>query len=57
MRAALSKIEGVDSVEVDFKAKTATIKMTPGKPLTSEDCTKALADTNYKVASFETAGG
>lgn len=56
MRAALSKMDGVASAEVDFKAKTAAVTMMPGKTLTREDCAKAFAGTNYKVASFEAAG-
>jgi len=55
VRAALSKIEGVASVEVDFASKTAAVTMTPGKTLTREDCTKAFTGTQYTVASFEAA--
>ena len=56
MRAALSKIEGVTSVEVDFNAKTATVEMAPGKALTKEDCEKALTGTKYTISSFQPAG-
>jgi len=57
VRAALSKIEGVASVEVDFAAKTASVTMQPGKSLTREDCDKAFTGTNYTVGSFEAAAG
>ena len=52
MRAALSKIEGVASVEVDFDTKKASVTMQPGKSLTREDCDKALTGTKYTVADF-----
>ena len=48
-------MEGVDSVDVDFDAKTATVKMKPGQSLTKEACDKALAGTQYKVSKFEGA--
>ncbi|MBI5506471.1 MAG: heavy-metal-associated domain-containing protein [Deltaproteobacteria bacterium] len=55
MRAALAKLDGAASAEVDFAAKTATVTMAPGKTLTREDCTKALAGTKYTISSFEAA--
>jgi len=55
VRAALSKADGVASVEADFETKKATVTMQPGKSLTSEDCDKAFAGTKYSVAAFETA--
>ena len=39
------------SVEIDLKAKTATVAMKKGA-LTREDVVKALVDTKFKVSSF-----
>jgi len=52
VRAALSKIEGVASVEVDFDTKKASVTMQPGKSLTREDCDKAFTGTHYSVDTF-----
>lgn len=53
MRAALSKVEGVADVEVNFETKKATVKMQPGKTLTSAACDAAFTGTRYKTASIE----
>ena len=53
MRAALSKIDGVASVDADFETKIATVTMQPGKALTQADCEKAFEGTRYAVAAFQ----
>lgn len=53
MRAALSKIDGVASVDADFATKIATVTMKPGETLTKADCDKAFEGTKYGVETFE----
>lgn len=53
MRAALSKIDGVASVEADFATKIATVTMKAGKTLTRAECEEAFKGTKYGVQSFE----
>ena len=57
MRAALSKIESVASVDVDFDTKKASITMQPGKSLTREECEKAFTGTHYSVDKLEAVTG
>jgi hypothetical protein len=44
-------------VDVDFDAKTATVKMARGKTLSKEKCEEAFGGTNYKVAKFDALNG
>ena len=47
----------MESVDIDFKAKTAHIKMAPGHELSKAECEKAFADSRYEVLSFEAKSG
>ena len=53
VRETLSKLDGVEKVEVDFKAKSATVSLKPGAKLTKDDVQKAFQGTKYGVTSFE----
>ena len=39
-------------MNVDFKAKTATVSMQDGLQLAKEACDRAFEGTSYSVASF-----
>lgn len=53
-REALSKLPDVSDVMVDFKAKTATIKMKTGKKLEKDSALDALKGQGYGVTAFAT---
>lgn len=57
MRGLLNAIDGVDSVEADFNAKTATVTMKPGQLLTQAQCSKAFEGSRYTVQSFAEIAG
>jgi hypothetical protein len=44
-------------VDVDFNAKTATVRMKAGFSLSKEACEKAFEGSKYTVAKFESASG
>jgi copper chaperone CopZ len=50
----LSKIDGVEKVTVDAKAKTATVMMKEGA-LTKKTVEEVFKGSRYSVASFEAA--
>lgn len=43
----------MQSVDVSFEAKTADVKMKPGKKLTQAECQRAFEGSHYTVKSFE----
>jgi hypothetical protein len=43
----------VSDVAVDFREKTATITMSPGRELDAAACEQAFANTPYKIIAFE----
>lgn len=51
VEAAVSKIDGVKSVKVDLKKKTATAKVERDIP--SEEFEKAIAGAGYKLVGVE----
>ena len=53
MRAALSNIDGVASVDADFETKIATVTMQAGRTLTRAEVESAFKGTKYGVTSFE----
>ncbi len=53
VRETLNKLDGVHGTEVDFAAKTATLKIRPESKLTKADIEKALKDKGYGVSSYE----
>lgn len=53
VRETLSKAADVESVEVDFKAKTATVTMKAGKTWAKTDAEAALKGSQYSVSSFD----
>jgi len=55
VQKAIQKLDGVAAVEVDVEAKTATIRMEPGKSISREDCEKALGGSRYTVSAFAPA--
>jgi copper chaperone CopZ len=57
VRETLKRVDGVEQVEIDFSAKTATVTMQPGKSLTREECEQAFQDTRYRVAAFRADSG
>lgn len=48
----MSKIDGVEKVTIDSKAKTATVKMKKGV-LTKEAVATAFEGSRYKMAAFK----
>lgn len=52
VKESLEKIDGVESVTVDFETKQATVHMEPGKALSREACDKAFGNSGYFVSSF-----
>ena len=50
---ALSKIDGVESVKIDFKKKTAAVAMKDGKSLDKATAEKALKDARLGLTSFQ----
>ena len=51
---ALKRLDGVEKVKIDIKAKTATITMKVGKTLTEESITDAVDDSGFDFVSFKT---
>ena len=51
VEGAVSKLDGVKSVKVDLKAKTATVKV--DKPLEKEVYEKAIADAGYRLVEVK----
>ena len=51
VEAALGKIDGVKSVKVDLKKKTATAKVSRDIP--NEEFEKAIAGAGYKLVGVE----
>lgn len=51
VEAAVSKIDGVKSVKVDLKKKTATVKVERDIP--SEEFEKAITGAGYKLVGVE----
>jgi copper chaperone CopZ len=47
VRSALANVDGVESVEIDFAAKTATV--TGSSDLSSEDLISALEGTKFSA--------
>ena len=53
VRETLTGITDVEKVDVDFKAKTATVTMKAGKSLTKDAVEKAFKGSAYGVSSFD----
>jgi len=56
VKEALEKIEGVESVEVDFDKKRAVVHVSQGHSLSSEQCDKAFGNSGYFVDTIEEMG-
>ena len=52
VRAALSKMDGVKAVEVDFATKTATVTMNDGKKVEKNGVEDTLKKAGYSVTAF-----
>lgn len=55
VKQALESIDGVQSVEVSFADKLATVTMAPGKTLTAEACDHAFGNQGYFVSDIAEA--
>lgn len=53
VQEALETVEGVQTVDVSYKNKNATVAMAPGKTLTADRCDQALGNSGYFVSSFD----
>jgi copper chaperone CopZ len=50
---ALRGIEGVESVEVDFDTKKATVRTSPGRTITQQACDGAMGNSGYFVEAIK----
>lgn len=49
---ALSSLEGVDKVDVDFKGQSATVTMKKDMTLSKDAAEKAITEKGFKVKGF-----
>jgi copper chaperone CopZ len=53
VKEALLSVDGVESVEIDFDTKQATVRVQAGHTLSVEACDKAFGNAGYFVDSIE----
>lgn len=56
VKETLSRLDGVDKVDVNFDKKVASVSMKPGKELGKDTVEKAIADAGFTVTAFGKKG-
>ena len=55
VKSVLTKMDKVESVDIDVDAGTAKVKVADGGNISGAQCVAALSDTRYKVKGIEAA--